>query len=278
MPDNGISNEHTATTMADIIQFIPETDSTNIEMHRRMESRQLPHGYCIIADYQTAGHGQQSNHWESEKGKNLLFSILLHPTAIKPAEQFVITEIVSLSIREVLQQEIPDEIEIKWPNDIYVNDQKLCGILIENSICGNSISDSICGIGININQETFTGNAPNPVSLKNISRRNHDRESIIRQIYTRILTLYETVANDITGNTRDTLHREYMSHLYHRQGTHTYCRADETDDFRARIQHIDHFGRLTLQLEDGTTETFAFKEISQIIGSSPFHPSKQPRR
>ena len=273
-------------------------DSTSTELRRRMSAEELPHGYCISADFQTAGHGQATNHWESEDGKNLLFSLLLRPSVIPASEQFVITEIVTLAIINALQDYIRQRITIKWPNDIYVGDKKLCGILIENALCGPTIDTCIVGIGININQELFTSNAPNPISLKQLNGRDNDREEIFEEIYQNILNYYdyyadmsdrfncqstvlsdaqkqdgavlspclrgtsgaEGVNNSQLSTIRQSLHYEYMNNLYRRVGYHNYS-TPEGEKFSAEIEEIGPQGHLTLRLQSGKLRTFAFKEV-----------------
>ena len=273
-------------------------DSTSTELRRRMSAEELPHGYCISADFQTAGHGQATNHWESEDGKNLLFSLLLRPSVIPASEQFVITEIVTLAIINALQDYIRQRITIKWPNDIYVGDKKLCGILIENALCGPTIDTCIVGIGININQELFTSNAPNPISLKQLNGRDNDREEIFEEIYQNILRYYdyyadmsdrfncqstvlsdaqkqdgavlspclrgtsgaEGVNNSQLSTIRQSLHYEYMNNLYRRVGYHNYS-TPEGEKFSAEIEEIGPQGHLTLRLQSGELRTFAFKEV-----------------
>ena len=273
-------------------------DSTSTELRRRMSAEELPHGYCISADFQTAGHGQATNHWESEDGKNLLFSLLLRPSVIPASEQFVITEIVTLAIINALQDYIRQRITIKWPNDIYVGDKKLCGILIENALCGPTIDTCIVGIGININQELFTSNAPNPISLKQLTGRDNDREEIFEEIYQNILNYYdyyvdmfdrfncqsivlsdaqkqygavlspclrgtsgaEGVNNSQLSTIRQSLHYEYMNNLYRRVGYHNYS-TPEGEKFSAEIEEIGPQGHLTLRLQSGELRTFAFKEV-----------------
>ncbi len=273
-------------------------DSTSTELRRRMSAEELPHGYCISADFQTAGHGQATNHWESEDGKNLLFSLLLRPSVIPASEQFVITEIVTLAIINALQDYIRQRITIKWPNDIYVGDKKLCGILIENALCGPTIDTCIVGIGININQELFTSNAPNPISLKQLNGRDNDREEIFEEIYQNILNYYdyyadmsdrfncqstvlsdaqkqdgavlspclrgtsgaEGVNNSQLSTIRQSLHYEYMNNLYRRVGYHNYS-TPEGEKFSAEIEEIGPQGHLTLRLQSGELRTFAFKEV-----------------
>ena len=236
-------------------------DSTSTELRRRMSVEELPHGYCISADFQTAGHGQATNHWESEDGKNLLFSLLLRPSVIPASEQFVITEIVTLAIINALQDYIRQRITIKWPNDIYVGDKKLCGILIENALCGPTIDTCIVGIGININQELFTSNAPNPISLKQLNGRDNDREEIFEEIYQNIFHYYDYLADNWQNDDiKQSLHYEYMNNLYRRVGYHNYS-TPEGEKFSAEIEEIGPQGHLTLRLQSGELRTFAFKEV-----------------
>ena len=244
-----------------MIEYLDTIDSTSTELRRRMSVEELPHGYCISADFQTSGHGQATNRWESEDGKNLLFSLLLRPTVIPAAEQFVITELVTLAIINALQDEIRQKITIKWPNDIYVGDKKLCGILIENALCGPVIDTCIVGIGININQELFVSDAPNPVSLKQLNRRDNDRGEILEEIYHNILNYYDYLADNWQNNDiKQSLYYEYMNNLYRRIGYHNYS-TPEGEHFRAEIEDIGPQGHLTLRIESGELRTFAFKEV-----------------
>ena len=243
------------------MQYIKNIDSTSTELRRRMSAEELPHGYCISADFQTAGHGQATNHWESEDGKNLLFSLLLRPSVIPASEQFVITEIVTLAIINALQDYIRQRITIKWPNDIYVGDKKLCGILIENALCGPTIDTCIVGIGININQELFVSDAPNPVSLKQLNGRDNDRGEILTEIYQNILNYYGYLADNWQNNDiKQSLHYEYMNNLYRRVGYHNYS-SPEGEKFSAEIEEIGPQGHLTLRLQSGELRIFAFKEV-----------------
>ena len=244
-----------------MIEYLDTIDSTSTELRRRMSVEELPHSYCISADFQTSGHGQATNRWESEDGKNLLFSVLLRPTIIPAAEQFVITEIVTLAIINALQDYIRQKITIKWPNDIYVGDKKLCGILIENALCGPTIDTCIVGIGININQELFVSDAPNPVSLKQLNGRDNDREEILEEIYNNILNYYNYLADNWQNNDiKQSLYCEYMNNLYRRTGYHNYSTPDG-EHFRAEIENIGSQGHLTLRLESGEQRIFAFKEV-----------------
>ena len=162
------------------IIHIEETDSTNRWLKENGEGTMV-----VVADYQTAGKGCGTNSWESERGKNLTFSMLIHPTDIPASQQFRITEVVSVALCEVLERylltvpELAEGLSIKWPNDIYRGDKKICGVLIENRLQGNVIVDSIIGIGLNVNQTEFVSDAPNPVSLRQLLGREIDREALL---------------------------------------------------------------------------------------------------
>ena len=145
---------------------LDETASTNQYLSQLCNQLQesVAELTTVTAEFQTAGKGQRGNTWEAEEGKNLLFSFVLYPSFLEARRQFILSQIVSLAIKEELSR-WSDEITIKWPNDIYWKDKKICGILIENDLSGHHIRRSIAGIGININQEVFNSDAPNPVSL-----------------------------------------------------------------------------------------------------------------
>ena len=138
-----------------------------------------------VTEFQTSGRGQRGNTWESEPGKNLLFSILAHPGDVKVQEQFFISESIALAVADSVSDLAGDGFTVKWPNDIYWNDSKLAGILIENTLQGSCILDSIIGVGIDVNQTLFKSDAPNPVSLKMITGRDIDRDALLHDIMAR---------------------------------------------------------------------------------------------
>ena len=155
---------------------------------------EAPHGLVVAAREQTAGRGQRGNTWESGPGLNLSFSIVLRPAGIHPARQFCISEAVALAVAETVEEElcrngVDDPVYVKWPNDIYVGDRKICGILIENTITGTHIDKSIVGIGLNVNQREFLSDAPNPVSLIQLTARETPLDSLLDRLTARLLTL-----------------------------------------------------------------------------------------
>ena len=234
------------------IIHIAETDSTNRWL--REKTPPLPAGECVvIAEYQTAGKGCGSNSWESERGKNLTFSMLIHPEGLPANEQFHITEVVSVALCETLELYINKKVEIKWPNDIYVGDRKICGILIENRLQGSTIKDAIIGIGLNVNQRVFLSDAPNPVSLYQLTGQETNRDTLLN----RFLEAFERVSQSNTTciDYRERLFRKGKEGLY----------EDETGRFTARLTDVLSDGRLQLVDSEGQTRIYAFKEVQFII-------------
>ena len=230
------------------IVHIDETDSTNRWLKDHGEGTMV-----VATDYQTAGKGCGSNAWESERGKNLTFSMLIHPDGIAAREQFRITEVVSVALCRTLQPYIYNKVEIKWPNDIYVGDRKLCGILIENRLQGNVIVDCIIGIGLNMNQRVFLSDAPNPVSMYQLTGQETDCEALLADF---LQTFDQEWQNKTNGSEyRELLFRKGKDGLY----------EDKTGRFVARLADVLPDGRLLLVDEEGKERTYAFKEVSFII-------------
>ena len=231
---------------------LDETDSTNQwlrDSEKLTANSEQPR--AVIADYQTAGRGCGTNTWESERGKNLLFSMLIYPVEVPAAKQFRISMAISMAILDALEQHIGD-VSIKWPNDIYWRNGKLGGILIENRLQGGCIKDCIIGVGLNVNQETFHSDAPNPVSLKQIHGQETDREQLLRDILAR----FEAYLSQ-------DLKVRYLSRLYRRKGFHPY--ADKDGVFMAEIIDVEDDGHLLLRDDNGRDRRYAFKEVQFII-------------
>ena len=208
----------------------------------------------IVAEHQTAGRGQRGNSWEAEAGKNLLFSFVLHPQFLQARRQFLLSQIVSLAIKEELDIYAGD-ISIKWPNDIYWKDKKISGILIEHDLDGNYISQSIAGIGINLNQKIFLSNAPNPISLAQITGKEYEIFHILNDILRRTQEYYEQLKEDNT----DMIVTRYKDSLYRKDGFHPY--RDANGEFRAEIFDVDCGGTLILRDDNDNLRKYAFKEV-----------------
>lgn len=220
----------------------------------------LPEGTVITAEWQENGKGQQGNTWESAPGKNLLFSVILYPSSIKADEQFYILQVIALGVYDAIS-EFTGEVKIKWPNDIYVRDDKIAGILIENSVMGNSIKNSVAGIGININQDRFLSDAPNPVSLKMITGSEHDRERIFRQVCQKTDARYEM----LKAGKKEALMADYKGALYRMLRWHRF--RDYSGEFSGMIEDVTSSGLLVVRKKEGTVKQYAFKEIEYVIGN-----------
>ena len=215
-------------------------------------------------EFQTAGRGQKGNSWESEKSKNLLFSILLHPVYVQPSKQFCISEAIALAVVKSLKEIVADELvakdfSVKWPNDIYWKNKKIAGILIENELFGSTIRDCIVGVGININQQIFLSDAPNPVSLYNILGVNTNVEEVLDAIIKQFVANVSMIENGQTA----LLHKEYMDSLFRRKGIYPYRDADS--EFMATIKDVREDGRLILIDSDDKERIYEFKEVAIVL-------------
>ena len=232
------------------VVHIEETDSTNRWLKENGAGTMV-----VVADYQTAGKGCGTNSWESERGKNLTFSMLIHPDGMPANLQFRITEIISVALCEVLQPYIYNKVEIKWPNDIYVGDKKICGILIENRLQGQAIKDCIIGIGLNVNQTVFRSDAPNPVSLCQLLGHEVDRAQLLKAFLQQFQEVWQ----------RETTGADYRDRLYRREGWHTF--EDAQGRFEARLTGVSEDGHLMLMDKEGLERIYAFKEVQFIVNS-----------
>lgn len=240
---------------------LEETASTNSWLAAR--ARESSEGLTVLCRRQTAGRGQRGNSWESEPGKNITMSLLLKPAGLHPSRQFLVSQAVSVAIVTVLSRYIPGhEVSIKWPNDIYVGDRKICGILIENSITQNGINHCIVGMGINVNQTRFLSDAPNPVSMAMLTGREYPPRAVAEEIVGEIL--HETAAinpDDTTG-----LQKRYSAMLWRRDGYWPYTDNLHGERIMARIAGVAPDGILTLELADsGGHRSFAFKEVAACL-------------
>lgn len=235
---------------------IPETDSTN----RYLRELGGDDDVCVWTDFQTAGRGSGTNTWESERGQNLLFSLRIHPKNIMASHQYLLLEAMSLSVKGILDVCVPTgTLSVKWPNDIYWNDGKLGGTLTECGLNGQSLKWCIIGTGVNVNQLTFRSDAPNPVSLKQITGHWLDVQSLLE----RILSRFSKYLQDLEAGNYDDLQAEYMAALYRRKGYHTF--RDARGEFQARIVTVKPDGTLLLQDLLQRLRSYQFKEVQFII-------------
>lgn len=235
-----------------------EVASTNTVAAALLRESEPPEGTVITASYQESGRGQAGNRWESEPCSNLLMSVILYPVMIKPAEQFVISQMVSLAVHDLVALHTT-EARIKWPNDIYVRDDKIAGILIENTIMGDTLGSTVAGIGLNVNQTIFRSGAPNPVSLALITGTSHDLQAVTGKLISLLDSRYGMIIRGETG----ALARDYHEVLYRSGEWHRY--TDDDGEFEGMIERVRPDGMLEVIRKEGKRVMYAFKEIDYIL-------------
>ena len=244
-------------------------------------------GTVVATRTQTAGRGQRGNSWESEPGRNLTFSMLL-TTGWPARRQFELSMLVALAIADSIDAAVLSRLsagedsnlccgdseahaaippaKVKWPNDIYVGDRKICGILIEHRLSGSKLERSIAGIGININQRRFVSDAPNPVSVVNLleeagaDARPFDLDALLADVAARICTRINTYCL-AAAESGEALKAEYMSRLWRADGAEYPFALPDGTTFSAAIVDVASDGILTLT----GPRHFAFKEVSFLI-------------
>ena len=233
---------------------LESVDSTNTYAKNNFD--ELPDGTLVVAEEQTAGRGRLERKWISPAGKNIYASLVMKNIT----NPFYATIVSSLAVLDLLGNTEPRiEFFIKWPNDIYWKEKKICGMLIENDLMGRNISQSIAGIGININQETFHSSAPNPVSLLQITGEEHDLFKILKNIMLRIQSYYSLLKKGDTTS----IACQYEKSLFRREGMHRY--KDANGEFLARIVCVEPEGRLILEDEKLIKRGYMFKEVEYLL-------------
>jgi BirA family transcriptional regulator, biotin operon repressor / biotin---[acetyl-CoA-carboxylase] ligase len=239
------------------IVHLDTVDSSNNYAAKELLTKSLNEGTVFVAACQQAGRGQAGSVWESEKGMNLTFSIVLYPRQVALSNQFAISKAISLGVSDFLAQHV-DGVSIKWPNDIYVNDKKIAGILIETAISGGRFSRAIVGIGINVNQEIFVSDAPNPVSLRNLTGESYDLIVLLNDLCEKIDKRY----NKLVHGELNFIHADYQGLLY-KKGIWAKYSANG-DKFEGVIVEVDPDGKLQIETRSGTRRGFYFKEVAFV--------------
>lgn len=206
----------------------------------------------VLTFRQTQGRGQVGNTWESEPGKNISMTVVFRPLRVEAARQFAVSMVIALGVRDFVSRYTAG-CSVKWPNDIYVGDKKIAGILIEHDIAGRFLGLSVCGIGLNVNQRQFLSDAPNPVSLWQLTGTEMPLEEALEKLLACIGRRYGQVAE------YETLETDFLKALYRREGVYDW--QDEKGCFRASVEGVDEYGRLRLKDTAGVERVYGFKEV-----------------
>ena len=239
--------------------WLEETPSTNVSAYEMVTMNRLPEGTAVLSKYQTQGRGQFRTVWESEHGMNLLVSYVFYPSFLEPRDLFRLNKTLSLGVYDYVKSVVKKNVTIKWPNDIFIGDKKIAGILIENSITFSDVNYSIAGVGLNVNQQKFSTFEVAATSLKLITRKKTDIEkcfhSLSASLEARYLQLKEKKFERIETDYIKALYRMNKLSLFRRKG----------NVFKARIVNVLDDGKIVLEHESGKLEAFRFKEISFVM-------------
>jgi len=235
-----------------------ETDSTNNYANRLIAAGKAVEGTVVLSHFQQQGRGQRGNRWESAPGENMLASIILFPRFLPAGRQFYLSKIISLALVDWLKPKV-NGVSIKWPNDIYVANGKIAGILIETSIQGNYFHSAVAGIGMNLNQLVFSRELPNPVSLKKLTGKEFDPETTTGEVRDIFRRWYQKLKDGLT----EEIDACYLGNLF-RKNEWAQFRKNETL-FEARILGIAEYGQLLLEDRAGNQSSYMFKEIEFVI-------------
>ena len=250
-----------------MIYHIQQTTSTNDEAR----DARYRHGDVVWAEWQSAGRGQRGHSWLCPEGLNVTYSAILEPTFLPATEQFLFTEVAALSVVDTLG-EYGIEARIKWTNDIYVDDRKCAGMLIEHDLRGANLARSIAGIGVNINQTEFDPSLPNPTSMALASGRTFDRRKVLERLVDRLMARYA----QLEAGERETLQRDYHERMYRLGTCHPFRLADGSI-VRATVEGVRPTGELQLRHDDGTLHEYLFRQVEFLIEGRDT-PSGTPAR
>lgn len=240
---------------------LEETASTNDHLQGLLQGPHPPsEGLVITAALQSRGRGHQQNTWESEKGKNLLMSVLLQPKNLPASELFFLNMCICLAVHKTLEKHaVTGNLHIKWPNDIYLNNKKIAGILCENTLNQDMVKNCVAGMGINVNQQRFIHTQA--ISLFQVLQRETDLQIFCLEVLESIRHFY-TLLNE---KQYAVIRNLYVDRLWLWQTPAPF--EDKEGKFTGRITGIDQWGRLLIQKEDGTLQHYQHKEVSFLYAT-----------
>ncbi|MBC5773956.1 biotin--[acetyl-CoA-carboxylase] ligase [Pontibacter sp. KCTC 32443] len=238
------------------LHYLPVCESTNSEAQQLLNKNKATEGCTVLTSEQTKGRGQRGNNWEAEPGKNVTLSVILSPVFLPVRQQFYLNMAISLAVLDLLREQGAAEAQVKWPNDLYVKDKKLGGILIENTINSHSLQHSIVGIGLNINQLGFGIDTATSLAFVTGTELN------LEHVTARLLELLEKRYLELRNGKLAKLKYEYLQALYRYQEQHQFIVDGKR--ISGNIIGIDEDGRLGVDIA-GELRFFSFKEITYII-------------
>ncbi len=254
-----LPSDSTTLFIGKVFHHFEKLDSTNSYALDLLAKSRPVEGTAISAHFQSKGKGQHENHWHSEAHQNILLSIILYPTFLPPQNSFLFNQSVALAISDFLQPLMNEPVQIKWPNDIIVDQQKIAGILIQNSIQYKSIKTSVVGMGININQRNFPDFRPPATSLALQTQEHHDLKALHMPLCHAIEKRYLQLKN----KQYQFIKQAYLDRLCQLNQPALYQKVVNQTIFEGVIRGTNHSGKLLMEV-NGKKETFDIKEIKFV--------------
>lgn len=233
-------------------------DSTNSYLKQLAANQTLPDYTVVMAENQILGRGQRGGKWQSEAGKNLMFSIIADISFVGLNKAFFISVATSLAVVKTLKAFDIPKLKVKWPNDILSANKKICGILIENTVAKQKLKNTIIGIGLNVNQTKFA-NLPQASSLKNITGEQYDLDALLSTIVNKL----KHYISMLKQGRYDDLMQEYDDLLFRKNRPSTFTDKNGSVVLGI-IRNITPSGKLVVELEDGVLKEFGLKELTLL--------------
>jgi len=238
------------------VVYLTQCHSTNEELAQLVKMGHVKEGTLLYTGFQTKGKGQRGNIWVSEPNKNVLCSIFVKPEKVKLSDQVYLNLIVGLAVIRVLDKLFPNKKYLKWPNDIYVGEDKIGGILVEVNVRNGLMDSAILGIGLNVNQSQFS--VPNATSILLKTNHFHDIDDVIEHVLCEIEKGY----NVLMSGKKDELLFQYYQRLMWINELHEFKSFNES--FLGKIKGIDEYGRLLIEMKNGVSKAFGIKEVEFV--------------
>lgn len=238
-----------------LFKYLEKVGSTNAFLLEMPETERRD--VVVWVGEQAAGKGMGTNVWESEPGENLTFSMGADMSFLKAEDQFLLSQAVPLGLLDALDAMLPaDLLKVKWPNDLYFGQRKLCGILINSTIHGMDMGVSVIGIGLNVNQVQFQNWPTNPISMKMVLGKEVALEPLLMRLVPAVDLRIQQLRSDEGINQ---IKKDYLDRLYRYRQWGQY----ETKEglVKLYIDGIDAFGRLMALDESGNVQVFDVKEL-----------------
>jgi BirA family biotin operon repressor/biotin-[acetyl-CoA-carboxylase] ligase len=234
-------------------------DSTNSFLRQLSTEESVEDFTVVVAEYQTDGRGQMGTQWQSQNDKNLMFSVFKEVSGLSVKSHFYLSMAVSLAVFEALKVFQISALKIKWPNDILSEQQKLCGILIENVIKQNKLQSSIIGIGLNVNQTQFN-DLPNATSMQLISGNHFDRDYVLQELLKQLKYFFSLLNPKSCHILKDA----YESNLFRKDKPSTF-KDNDGNLFSGYIKGVSNSGHLNVLVEDDIVKSFELKEVQLLF-------------